>query len=142
MRLKINYSVYSHKELKYQFSHSVYFLSSCEILKLVFFYYIFLQKTITALFSREIVYCAQWYKILWNFPRSIFFALENVFKRSIAKHWNCINLLSFASLQAKKKYSFSNCFISELELGTQCVVEMEGQQTILHNVTNMDKMDR
>ncbi|XP_055686060.1 kinesin-like protein KIF13A isoform X2 [Lutzomyia longipalpis] len=30
----------------------------------------------------------------------------------------------------------------ELELGTQCVVEMEGQQTILHNVTNMDKMDR
>ncbi|XP_059615560.1 kinesin-like protein KIF13B isoform X7 [Phlebotomus argentipes] len=30
----------------------------------------------------------------------------------------------------------------ELELGTQCVVEMEGQQTILHNVTSMDKMDR
>uniref|UniRef100_A0A6B2EAN5 Putative kinesin-like protein n=1 Tax=Phlebotomus kandelakii TaxID=1109342 RepID=A0A6B2EAN5_9DIPT len=30
----------------------------------------------------------------------------------------------------------------ELELGTQCVVEMDGQQTILHNVTNMDKMDR
>ncbi|XP_055378395.1 kinesin-like protein KIF13A isoform X4 [Condylostylus longicornis] len=30
----------------------------------------------------------------------------------------------------------------ELELGTQCVVEMESQQTVLHNPMSLDKMDR
>ncbi|XP_031773674.1 kinesin-like protein KIF13A [Apis florea] len=30
----------------------------------------------------------------------------------------------------------------ELELGTQCVVEMSGQQTILQHPTTMDKIER
>ncbi|EZA47845.1 Kinesin-like protein KIF13A [Ooceraea biroi] len=30
----------------------------------------------------------------------------------------------------------------ELELGTQCVVEMTGQQTILQHPITMDKIDR
>lgn len=32
--------------------------------------------------------------------------------------------------------------VTELELGTQCVVEMTGQQTILQHPTTMDKIDR
>ncbi|KAG8226150.1 hypothetical protein J437_LFUL005811 [Ladona fulva] len=30
----------------------------------------------------------------------------------------------------------------ELEIGTQCVVQMEGQQTILHHPSSVDKLDR
>lgn len=33
-------------------------------------------------------------------------------------------------------------YFTELELGTECVVSMEGQQTILQNATNLEKMDR
>lgn len=31
---------------------------------------------------------------------------------------------------------------AELELRTECVVKMEGQQTILENISAMDKKDR
>lgn len=31
---------------------------------------------------------------------------------------------------------------TELELGTECVVHMEKQQTVLQNMTNLDKIDR
>lgn len=37
---------------------------------------------------------------------------------------------------------FFSLFLTELELGTECVVTMEGQQTILQNPTNLEKMDR
>lgn len=38
--------------------------------------------------------------------------------------------------------NFVFLFVSELELGTQCVVEMSGQQTILQHPTTMDKIER
>lgn len=39
------------------------------------------------------------------------------------------------------KINYSLFFI-ELELGTQCVVEMDEKQTILHQDTTLDKVER
>lgn len=33
-------------------------------------------------------------------------------------------------------------FVAEQELGTQCIIEMDQQQTIIHQPTTLDKLER